>query len=149
MTKSLFKHAGCGGNIYVDISKAFEWPTPSLTITPEGISVGVTEFRVKRQSKKSGPVLRCDTCEEEWLLQEAVEHVEADCQICGDTKPIAQMGNNRQVQCACKSCQDVIMGVKSPENERQRRVMEFIFFGNTKSISFVSFADILSKPIRF
>lgn len=149
MTVSIFKHRGCGGNVYVDISRAFEWPSPSLTITAEGISVGVTEFRLKKQTKKSGPILRCDNCDEEWVLQDSVEHLEAECQVCGTVRPVSEMGNNRQVQCACKSCQDVMTGAKSPENSRQRKVQEYIFFGTTKNVSFTPFVEILSKPIRF
>lgn len=149
MTKSIFKHHGCGGNVYVDISRAFEWPTPSLSITENGISVGVTEFRLKKPSKKSGPVFRCEACEEEWLFSEAVKHMDGECNICGTLSPIEDMGNNRQIQCACKSCQDVITGSKPPENARQRKVVEFLFFGTSKGISFTKYSEILSKPLRF
>lgn len=147
-TPSLFLHKDCGGHFYVDISTAFEWNTPSLSIQPEGISIGVTEFRSIKLSG-NGPSLRCDKCGKSFSFSASIKTTEVTCFICGDVVPVSEAGTARQILCACKTCQDIINGKEKPANPRQERVVEFIFLGNAGRISFTPLSDLLKRSIKF
>lgn len=146
---NIFYHKGCGGVMSIDILKSFTWKSPSITLTPDGLKIGVTEFR-GTSGKKNGVAFSCNKCDKEISIADAGSELELECTVCQKKFSIEHVSNNRQLQCVCDDCQQVLTGKKEPTTARQKDFVKYIFLGaKQKDISFVPVTTILDKSVSF
>lgn len=145
---SILLHRKCGGKISVDILRAFSWKSPSVVLSPDGVKIGVTEFR-GGVSKKGEMVFTCEECGEELARDDFADTLEMECQVCNMKKSVKNMANCRQLQCVCDDCQAVLTGDEEPENQRQKAIVEYIFLGKRGEVIFTPILKILEKSVVF
>lgn len=147
-SNNMFFHKECGGEMHVDILKSFTWKTPSVVLTPDGLRLGVTEFR-GTSGKKDGAAFSCSKCGEEVPLNQAGKCLELECSVCKEHFPVDKMMTCRQIQCVCETCQKVLTGKEEPTTPRQTELVKYLFLGKQKDITFTSVTTILSKSVMF
>jgi len=145
---SLFLHKGCEGKISIDIMKAFTWKSPSIVLAPEGVKIGVTEFR-GGTSKKGDMIFTCEECGEVISSKQFAEELVMECMICGETHSIEEMGTCRQLQCVCENCRNILSGKVLPKNSKERDTVKFLFLGSMSEIQFIPVSKILEKSVIF
>lgn len=147
MGHSLLKHSGkCGGNLYPDITRMFSVRTPSVSITAEGIFVGVVELQMAN-NKNSALELGCEKCGENLDKSEFTEKVGITCMVCRKTKKAGEVFTCVQVSAICAECADFL------STENKETLPDYIkplssVLRITKEINLVSYADILQQTIR-
>ena len=139
----MFRHKSCGGEVRINLGGMFSVQSPSVVPTADGLSIGILQLS-ENESSESKCEFICISCGEEV----DVEELEVECSICqryhsgddsGMLKPLGGFIG--------KSCADVIRGKKSPTNERQRHLLEYMKIPSDSQ--FVSLETLLSKPIIF
>ena len=145
----VFTHKGCGGSFSVEILKVFTWRSPSISLTEDGLKIGVSEFRANPNRKSGGPSFVCDKCEEVVAFADMKKEAEMTCQLCQEEFPVEEMGRCRQLQCVCESCQKVLTGNKQATSPVVQKAIQYIFLGINSDIKFTKITDILSKPVNF
>lgn len=147
MGHSLLKHVGeCGGNLHVDITRMFTIRTPSVTITPRGIFVGVMELQ-KVKGKDSTYELTCEKCSESISKEDFAEDAGVTCMVCRKTKPSDEVSCCEQIAAICHECAGYLSdGNKEPVPEYIRPLSSVVRI--TKDMKLKTYSEILKQNIQ-
>lgn len=144
---STFKHADCGGELILDVAAMFSFRTPSLSISPEGITVGVLELE-SRRTKNALPTFCCAKCSENIALKDFKE-IETMCLVCRGYKSVGISYISRELSCICSDCKKALENPRSAGiSESVKRVLTYINTP-TRGFSFVKFTDVLEMKLKF
>lgn len=142
-------HRDCGGQISIDITNIITWKSPSVSLQPEGIKIGVTEFRSTTELDTSRATFCCEKCDERNLPMEKMEEfADMECPICGEKTPINQLMISRTGLSLCPSCLKIAKGEKSTKKERILKVLKYFNLEGT-GLTFKPFSEMVTKRIIF
>lgn len=142
-------HRNCGGQISVDITNIILWKSPSISIQPEGIKIGVTEIRSTSELDTSRATFCCEKCEEKNLpLSELEKFADTECPICGEKTPITEFMISKSGLGLCSSCLKVAKGEKTTKKTRILNTLKFFNLEGAR-LTFQPFSEMVMKRIIF
>src|ERR1041385_4573987 len=146
MTESIMKHRKCGGNLVLDLAGMFTFKTPSLSITSEGIVVGVTELQY---NPKGEPFFVCGKCQTQLSLKDSTD-ILVECVFCEHTHPATKIfcssGQGLQLPDICEDCLKMLRGEKEP-TEEIKKVTQFLKLPKD-GLVFKSYSDVFKIKIN-
>lgn len=142
MANTFLKHKKCNGALYINVASMFILRSPSIGLTSAGVSVGVLQL----EDRPGGtPTLCCSKCGIDMPMDS--EDVVIECSICNKFHPVDRVFSSDQIMAACNNCISMLTGEKPPTAE-VARITEFMIIPRGE-IKFVSFSEILKKPVKF
>lgn len=136
--ESKFIHNKCGGNLFLDLSGLLCLKTPSLSISPEGITVGVSEIQY---NKKAQPSFSCDKCGKSVACTNS-EEIMVECSLCGNFVESPNISNCFQIPACCESCKNQLSGKEKP-SDKIARIAEYLVL--PKGLNFIPYSELLKK----
>lgn len=144
MNFSVLSHKNCGGYLYADVRDIFCIETPSISISPDGIFLGVLELNLA-SSKEPKIKFRCGKCNS--TLSNDSKDVYAKCLACSKIKEIAVMYTSKEIPCICEDCLESLREENdNPIPEHLLNIASWIRI--TKSIKVVKLTTILKKKVH-
>lgn len=143
MTKTFLKHRGrCGGGVVLDISRGFIISSPSMAISPDGITAGVLEINV-RKSPGEGVEFLCSKC------AHIVDPSDICCQclVCKEYRPVSEMHVSLQILFACESCRSSMEGTNKNISDEMAKTISYLK-APRDVLQFVPMLEVLAKPLR-
>lgn len=142
-------HRDCGGSISIDITNIITWKSPSISIQPEGIKVGVTEIRSISELDTSRATFCCEKCGQKNLpLEKLDDFADIDCPVCGDKTPITELMVARNGLSLCPSCLKIAKGEKATKKERIIKVIKYFNLEGARLV-FKPYSEMVTKKIIF
>lgn len=142
-------HHGCGGTISIDLSKTISWKSPSISIHPEGIKIGVTEIKSITEVNPNNVTFICDKCNEEELdIKNLEKFADMECPICGGKTSLEDLMIARNGFCLCNSCLKIARGDKTTKRERILRNLMYFNLQNSR-MEFTPISNMVVKKINF
>ncbi len=145
MTTNMLKHGNkCGGPLVVDISNKFLFSSPSMGISPEGLTIGPVE--ITENPVSGNPVIMCKKCNEVVDLNDE-KSVQGYCQICHKVRPASQLFTSFYpfLSCICTKCIAVLEGKEESENAVVTNTLSY-FLIPPGTVKFISLVEIFKKP---
>lgn len=145
---SLFKHnkIKCGGNLIMEITDMFSIKTPSLSITPEGIYVGVVELGLAGY-KKPTFMFCCEKCGDTIKKEKFEEEIVVTCMICRMNKPLGEISTCNQISSICADCVQCLGADNTePIPEHLKAISSWLRI--TADIKLKNYLDILKVPAQ-
>lgn len=96
-------HKGCGGPIQLKLDGMFTIKSPSINITPTGITPGMIE--ITSSGKRISNIFMCAECREEFTTKAEIEdNITCTCVVCqGEFKP-SEIKVTPYIPFICSSC---------------------------------------------
>jgi hypothetical protein len=146
MQSKTFTHKGCGGSVVIDIAGLFEFKSPGISLTPSGVQLGVSEFRVKPYNGNSVKAV-CEKCEKDFPYSDIEKVAEMRCDFCQRQRPVKEMKTFPPIVTGiCPECQSALTGDSEPVNEKARASLKYMRL-SANSVSFIPVSKILAMPI--
>jgi hypothetical protein len=143
MTDTPLKHRKCMGSLAVNLTNRFTISSPSIAISPEGMTIGVLEIKEKG-SNAGNMSLICLKCSKDVDSQDTDSMV-SRCVFCGEINPIENIFFSHQIGGTCGNCLKILRG-ESTKNENPELVNLLSCFSLPKEgFDFVSLATIMKK----
>jgi len=146
MGHSLLKHKGCGGNLYMSLSKMFIVKTPSVSYTVEGIFIGTVELTLAN-SRKPAFEYNCEKCRESIQHGEFEENIEIVCMACRKNHSIVETSCFQQITAICDECV-AFLSEKNTEIIPDYLKSIALWIKITKDIKLKPYSEILKLPIQ-
>ena len=140
---STFSHKRCGGQLFMDILGMFTLRVPSLSVTPEGITVGVCELLPKT---KGSPVFRCSKCDNEIDVTSSDE-IQVKCSICHEDHSVTKTFCTYHLDSVCEDCLLMLTGEKKPTEEIKKITARLVL--PKTGIKYVTYAEVLKMKLNF
>ncbi|RPJ76483.1 MAG: hypothetical protein EHM20_07395 [Alphaproteobacteria bacterium] len=144
MTITVLKHHNCGGFLSFDISSMFNFKTPSFSINPDGISLGVFEIQTKRNWTAK---LVCSKCSKEIEVTDDRE-IEIQCPVCEKWYSPSKVGTSHELYALCTGCQKDLEKEGESSNPGVQRTKLYLKLP-AKGVKFVSLAEVLKIRVSF
>lgn len=142
---SLFNHKGCRGRIILDISPLFQFATPSIRLTSDGIIVGVLEISAKAKNENNHVLLRCAKCGWECSSKSIGKEITGTCGICHQTFAVENLWGSNEISSICTGCKDCITGKAANIPDEIAETLKYLHVGN--NIKFTRIVTLLSLPV--
>lgn len=146
MEDHALRHKGCGGRVVLNVADSFDFLTPSMSFTSDGINIGPLELRTK--AEKVMPSFICASCSASISSEDAPDKIEVRCSVCQESKPVKEVSSSRMISCVCNSCKEHLMGEgKGPMPEKVARVSKYIELKES-GVKFYTLVSVLKKPVQ-
>ena len=147
MGHSILKHkTKCGGFLHVDISRMFSLRSPSVTLTKEGIFIGVVELQTV-SGRQGEYELTCEKCSISIPKKHFEEAVGVSCMVCRKTKGTNEVFHSTQIAAVCKECRGYLSeGNKDSVPEYIQPLLNYMRI--TKDMKFIPYSQLLEQNIR-
>lgn len=145
---SLFKHnkAKCGGDLSLEITDMFSIKTPCVSVTPDGIFVGVVELGLENHRKPAFNFC-CNKCGDYIEREKFDIEIVATCMVCRKNKSLGELSTCYQISSICEEC------IKFLSVDNTDTIPDHIkpiasWMRLTPDIKLKNFLDIFKAPIQ-